>query len=172
MDIVAELTKWIMGNLEYVLLGMTGLILLALIVFISINIKLSKLNQRYKQMMKGMEGVNVEQLLMAHIDEVKGAVKKVNQLDAECKRLDGITQQCVQKVGIVRFNAFEDMGSDLSFAIALLDAQNNGLVISGIYGRNETRTYSKPIENGASTYFLTEEEKQAISQALEKKQHK
>ena len=172
MDIVNEISKWIMANLQYVLLGMTGLIFVALIIFISINVKLAKMNRRYKKMMQGMEGVNLERLLMSHIDEVHQAVKKVNQLDADCKRLDVIARHCVQKVGIVRFNAFEDMGSDLSFAIALLDAKNSGIVLSGIYARSETRTYSKPIENGASTYFLTEEEKQAIQQAMEKKMEK
>lgn len=169
MDQLTELSNLVMGNLQYVLLGMTILILLSLIVFISMNIKLAKMNKRYQTMMKGMDGVNVEQLLLAHIDEVKQAVKKVDHLSSECEKLDIVSKKCIQKFGVVRFNAFEDMGSDLSFSIALLDHQNNGVVISSIYSRSDSHTYAKPIVSGASSYFLTEEEKQALMQAIEKK---
>lgn len=71
-----------------------------------------------------------------------------------------------QKLGtpqIVRFNAFGDTGSDLSFSIALVDEQKSGVVISSIYGREESRTYAKPVSAGASDYPLTEEEQSAIS---------
>ena len=169
MDQLTELSNLIMGNVQYVLLGMTVMILLSLIVFLSINIKLAKMNKRYQTMMKGMDGVNVEQMLLAHIDEVKQAVKKVDHLSNECEKLDVISKKCIQKFGVVRFNAFENMGSDLSFSIALLDHQNNGVVISSIYSRSESHTYAKPIVSGASSYFLTEEEKQALNQAIEKK---
>ena len=155
-----------MNNLQYVLLGMTVTILLALIIFISINIKLAKLNKRYSKMMKGMEGVNIEQLLLTHIAEVRQTIHKVDSLAHDCQQLGNISKECIQKVGIIRFNAFEDMGSDLSFAIALLNYQNNGVVISSIYSRNECHTYAKPIISGNSSYFLTEEEKQALAQVI------
>lgn len=165
MNYLADWSNLIMNNLQYVLLGMTISILLALIIFICINIKLAKMNRRYSQMMNGMEGVNIEQLLLAHIEEVKQTAHKVDSLSNDCKRLESISKECVQKVGIIRFNAFEDMGSDLSFAIALLDYQNNGIVISSIYSRNDCHTYAKPITSGNSSYFLTEEEKRALMQA-------
>ncbi|SEP40441.1 DUF4446 family protein [Propionispora vibrioides] len=168
MDYIGELTAWIAANLQGVLLFMTAMICLALIVFININIKLSRMNRRYRKLMQGVEGANLEKLLLTHIEEVRDAVKRVDSLSASCRNLEGITRNCVQKVGIVRFNAFEDTGSDLSFAIALLDAQNNGVVISNIFGRNESRTYAKPIANCQSQYFLTEEEKAALEQAWKK----
>ena len=74
----------------------------------------------------------------------------------------------VQQVGIVRFNAFDNTGSDLSFAVAMLNAANTGFVLSGIYGREESRVYAKPLIKGESTYTLTKEEKQAIEHALKK----
>jgi len=169
---IAVFSAWIMNNLQYVLLAMTVMILLALIVFISINMKLSKMNKRYRKMMQGMEGNNLERLLMAHIDEVRQAVNKVENLVTEYKRIDRMSQNCIQKIGIVRFNAFEDTGSDLSYAIALLDAANNGIVISSIFGRTESRSYAKPIIGGQSSYFLTDEEKQALEQAMEKNSKK
>ena len=166
MDYLAVWSNLIMNNLQYVLLAMTITILLALIIFISINIKLGKMNKRYAKMMKGMEGTNIEQLLLAHIEEVKQTVRKVDSLSNDCQRLEKISKECIQKVGIIRFNAFEDMGSDLSFAIALLNNQNNGVIVSSIYSRSESHTYAKPIVSGTSSYFLSEEEKEALAQAI------
>jgi hypothetical protein len=166
MDYLTVLSSLIMNNLQYVLLGMTVMILLALIVFISINVKLSRMNKRYRTIMKGMEGGNIEQMLLSHIEEVKQALHKVDDLTNDCRQLKINSEKCIQKFGVVRFNAFEDMGSDLSFAIALLDYQNNGVVISSIYSRNESHTYAKPIVSGNSSYFLTEEEKKALGQAM------
>ena len=72
---------------------------------------------------------------------------------------------CVQKVGVVRFRAFEDTGSDLSFAVALLDSEDNGVVLSSLFGRTESRVYAKPVEHGASSYLLSTEENEALSKA-------
>lgn len=160
-----QFSKIVTQNLQYIILAMTALIFLALIIFVNINLKLAKLNRRYEKMMQGINGTNLEGVLFSHIDEVRKTMAKVDQLSSDCQRLDEITKVCVQKVGVVRFNAFEDTGSDLSFAIALLDDSNNGVLISSIFGRNDSRTYAKPVVSGQSTYFLTEEEKQALNQA-------
>ena len=76
---------------------------------------------------------------------------------------------CIQKVGIVRYKAIANTGADLSFAIALLDHQNDGIVLNGIYSRDGSYTYAKPIRNGKSTYNLSDEEIEAIEQALKSK---
>lgn len=162
------LSTLVMGNLQYVLLAMTVMILLALIIFININIRMAKMNRRYRKMMQGMEGVNIERLLIGHIDEVRQTVAKVEQLSAACSKMENISKNCVQKMGIVRFNAFEDTGSDLSYAVALLDGQNNGIIMSSIFGRSESRSYAKPVVDGQSSYFLTNEEKQALEVAMKK----
>lgn len=168
MITLTQFTALIMSNLQYVLLTMTVLILLALIIFININFKLAKMNRRYRKMMQGMEGANIERLLMSHIEEVRQGMAKVEQLSASCSRLENTSKNCVQKVGIVRFNAFEDTGSDLSYAIALLDAKNNGIILSSIFGRSESRSYAKPVAEGQSSYFLTNEEKKALEIAINK----
>jgi len=80
-----------------------------------------------------------------------------------------IALKSVQKVGVVRFNPFKDTGGDQSFAIALLDASDSGLVISSLYTRDGVRVFSKAIEKGKSKYQLSEEEKQAIEKAKGKK---
>lgn len=168
MNFFSELTVWISANIQIVLLVMTVLIFLALIIFININIKLAQMNRRYRKLMQGVDGSNLEKLLLSHIEEVRDTVQKVDTLALTCRNLETVSRTCVQQVGIVRFNAFEDTGSDLSFAIALLDAQDNGVVISSIFGRNESRAYAKPIIKGKSQYFLTEEEKDALEQAWKK----
>jgi hypothetical protein len=168
MEYLAQFSTIVMANLQYVLLVMSIMILLALIIFVNINIKLARMNRRYRRMMQGMDGVNIERLLMGHIEEVRQALVKVEAVSKTCADLDKLSKVCVQKVGIVRFNAFEDTGSDLSFVIALLDGNNNGFVLSSIFGRNESRSYAKPVVKGTSSYFLTDEEKQALEQAMEK----
>lgn len=73
------------------------------------------------------------------------------------------------KIGIVRYNAFKDVGSNLSFTLALLDNNNNGVVLNGIYSRDNSNIYAKPIKDGKSEYILSDEEKEAIEKAINEK---
>ena len=75
----------------------------------------------------------------------------------------------MQKTSMVRYKAFADVGSDLSFSIALLDGNDNGAILTSIYGRNESTTYAKPIDKGMSRYDLSEEEKKVLEQAISSK---
>lgn len=86
-------------------------------------------------------------------------VKRVDDLEV-------VAGLAIQHVGLVRFDAFEDMGGHLSFAVAMLDAIGDGFVLSSINGRQETRIYAKPIEDGVSRYHLSDEEQEAIRRAL------
>ena len=74
--------------------------------------------------------------------------------------------KCIQKIGIVRYSAFKDTGSDLSFTLALLDEHNDGVVLNGIYSREMSNIYAKPVKAGKSTYTMSEEEKQAVQKAM------
>lgn len=95
-------------------------------------------------------------------DEMQTLGSRVEQLRAE-------VQKKVSTANIHRYNAFSETGSDLSFSLALLDGENNGVVLSSIYGRDESRTYAKPVLGGASTYTLTEEEEDVIAGATGRK---
>ena len=83
-----------------------------------------------------------------------------------CRNLDESLSRCVQKIGIVRYSAFKDTGSDLSFAVALLDEENSGVVFNGIYSREMSNIYAKPVEKGNSSYTLSDEEAEAINKAI------
>ena len=147
---------------------------IVMLIMLGIMIKqawnLSYMKKRYRKMMSGVDGDNLERLLMGHIDEVHHVVEENQRLDAEYHRIDELLQQAVTRVGMVRFRAFEDMGSDLSYAVALLDANNNGVVLSSIFGREDSRSYAKPIVGGKSTYPMTNEEEEALKEAMSKAQ--
>ncbi len=160
-----EIQQWILNYLPYFLLVFAVMVLIALTFFINLNFKMSKSKKRYEKLMTGMEGANLEQLLENHISEVRQLRGQVAQLTQQVEELTAVSRVCVQKVGVVRFRAFEDTGSDLSFAVALLDSEDNGVVLSSLFGRTESRVYAKPVEHGASSYLLSTEENEALSKA-------
>jgi hypothetical protein len=90
----------------------------------------------------------------------------VRQLTGGERRLDGLVRTALRHVGLVRYDAFEDVGGRLSFSCALLDDHGNGVVITSINGRQETRVYAKPIDGGKSPHNLSAEETEAIRRAM------
>lgn len=162
MEYMSNYQQYIQQYLPYVLISLCGLAVILIGLIISLYAKVNSLKRRYQRMMQGMEGVNIERMMIGHIDEVRDALVTVDRLKHETKRLENLLTACVQRIGLVRFNAFDDTGSDLSFALALLDANNNGVVLSSLYGRNESRVYAKPIVNLQSKYILSTEEQQAL----------
>jgi hypothetical protein len=98
--------------------------------------------------------------------EDEDIVRQVADVTKRVEDLELVARVAVQHVGLVRFDAFEDMGGHLSFATALLDADGNGFILTSINGRQETRIYAKPIERGSSRHHLSEEEQEAIRRAL------
>ncbi len=100
--------------------------------------------------------------ILAELKSLEGNFEKISK---ELEELKKESRFWVQKIGIIRFNPFSEVGGDQSFSIALLDANNSGVVISSLYSRQENRIYGKPIKNGKSEYQLSEEENQAIEKA-------
>ncbi len=109
---------------------------------------------------------NLEEFLAKQLAKSEKQSKDIENIFKEISKLSAISKRSFQKIGIVRFNPFKEVGGDQSFSIALLDSQNNGFVITGLYERETNRTYAKPIEKGNSKYPLSEEEKQAIEKAI------
>jgi len=160
--------KFMGDNMPFLVVIMAVVILIMLCIMIKQAWTLSYMKKRYRKMMSGVDGDNLERLLMGHIDEVRHVVEENKRLDTENRRIDELLQMAVTRVGMVRFRAFEDMGSDLSYAVALLDSHNNGVVMSSIFGREDSRGYAKPIEDGKSIYPMTKEEEQALQEAMSK----
>ena len=154
---------------EYTFIIMCVIILLLVILNIVNNIKLSKLNKKYKEFMVRLgNGTNIEEILRKYISKVDEVDNDNKEIMEFCNNINNNMQKCVQKIGIVRYNAYQDVGSDLSFTLAMLDNKNNGVVLNGIYSREMSNIYAKPIINGESKYTLSDEEKEALNIAKEK----
>ena len=158
---------FMMTNMFYIVGGLGVLMIIMYIIIINLYLNLSYLKKRYRKMMTGVDGANLERMLIGHIDETKTVVEENARIRADNKRIDALLQKAITRVGIVRFRAFEDMGSDLSYAVAMLDSDNSGIVFSSIFGRDDSRSYVKPIEKGQSTYTLTDEEEEALHKAMQ-----
>lgn len=111
---------------------------------------------------------NIEELLNEYLDRVENIKKSHDRLVVDIADIYNKLRFCVQKVGVVRYNSFADVGGDLCFAIALLDENQNGVVLNSIYSREGCYIYGKPIEKGTSTYKLSGEEIEAIVKAIKK----
>lgn len=109
---------------------------------------------------------NIGELLSSQVKELDNQKEQTQKILEEVDRLKNLSRKSFQKSGLVRYNPFKNGGGDQSFSIALLDLENNGLVITSIYGREGNRTYAKPIEKSKSKYTLTEEEEKAIKIAI------
>ncbi len=156
----------IKANLIHIVAGLAGLCTLLILWNICLQVSLSGLRKRYDQMMTGEQtGGDFESMLMGHIAKTDRVAEDNMDIRDEQKRLSDLLNLSVNRIGIVRFSAFSDTGSDLSYAVALLNQNDDGVVFSSIFSRNDSRSYAKPIKNGASTYPLTDEEQAAIRQA-------
>jgi len=140
--------------------------LIAVVLTIALTVRQNSLLRRYRSLLTGNAGQDLETLLLAQDASLQSTQREVARLVQQFEQLAAAARLHVQRTAIVRFNAFPDTGSDLSFAIALLDANNNGVVLSSLYSRSESRIYAKPIQNGKSTYALSDEERDALARAM------
>lgn len=141
------------------------LILILFLMSISNRMKIKKLKNKYNRFMNGLSDASIEEVLDDCIDKVNNIVGKNKEIEYQLNAIKRNMYYCVQKVGIVRYNAFDDVGSDLCFSIALLDNNDDGVVISSLYARESSSTYAKPISRGKSKYALSAEEIKAIDDA-------
>ncbi|MBU3101447.1 MULTISPECIES: DUF4446 family protein [Clostridium] len=161
-----NIINFIKNSELYIVIGLIIFVLI-LIILVAITYRaLNKLESKYRKLMRGVDNKNLEEMVISYldkVDEVKDQNRNVKQL---YERIDGELKTCIQKTSIIRYKAFDDMGSDLSFSIALLDGNSNGFILTSIYGRDESTTYAKPVDKGISRYELSDEESEALEQAV------
>lgn len=155
----------------YILCVLSIIIILLFIVVIVLIKDINKLEAKYRRLMKGTNNKNLEEMLIERLDSIEENKKISENALEECKNLEDKMQECLQKVAIVRYKAFENVGSDLSFSIALLDNKNDGIILTGIYGRQDSTTYAKPVDKGISRYDLSEEELYVLNEAMKKESY-
>ncbi len=146
------------------LILLAGLILL-LIWNVFLHLRLLRIKRKLKVFFNGKKATDLEGVLFEEIKRLKKAEEDIKELFKSSKVLEKMASQSIQKVEVIRFNPFKETGGDQSFAIALLDSQNNGLIISSLFTRQGNRIYSKPIKAGQSKYPLSKEELEALKKA-------
>lgn len=167
-----EYLRYYFENYEFeIVLGIGALVILLLIFNLINKIKISDTLKKYKELNTFLNVSNsedIEDSLIDYIKEVDFIKKRIGNIDMKHQELDDKITKSIQQVGFMRYNAFDDIGSDLSFSLALLDDHSNGVVISNIYARDESNVYAKPISRGTSNYALSIEEKEAVIMAMSK----
>ena len=122
--------------------------------------------RRLKRILNDNGTAGLDEILDRHAKSLEQLGHRVDAVNALERELEASSRLALQKVGVVRYNPFQDSGGDQSFAIALLDQAGTGILISSLHGRAETRIFAKQVTNGHSTYSLSDEEQQAIRVAL------
>lgn len=131
--------------------------------------RLSRIKKRYDQMINGGRAVNMEDVLIELQNNCNLLTKQNNLQQNELDKIKQYMRRMKSNLGVQRYNAFtQEGGSDLSFSMVLLDEEQNGVILTGIHGREQTYLYAKPLEKGQSTYSLTPEEKVLIEQIKER----
>lgn len=161
-----NLNNFISQNIAVIFISLLVIFVVMTVFLFFTALGYKKVARRYKTLMRGMGEHNLEEVMFEYLSKVEIATNKVNELELQNKKLKKVADKSLQNVGIVRFNAFENTGSDLSFAIALLDAYKDGVILSSLFSRHESRIYAKPVKNGVSNYNLSDEEQEALDEAL------
>lgn len=159
LDVSKMLPDVKLGLFEYLILAIG--IWLALLSFLTL-----RTIRHYRQIMRGATGLNLGQVLEGIVKKLDLNEQTIQQIWSEVAKIKIANQKNFQKYALVRFNPFEDTGGDQSFVLALLDGQNNGIVISSLHSRGGTRVYTKQVANGqATTHQFSKEEKEVVDQA-------
>jgi hypothetical protein len=138
-------------------------VLLALAVWLLFRVR--RLSGTYLTLTSGLDKRSLESVLRVYMKSLQDTAERVEILEHAAEDLSARLGFTIQRVGLVNFDAFADVGGELSFSIALLDDHKNGVVISHLYGRNESTTYIKEVKGGTTTRHLTREEERAIATA-------
>ncbi len=155
-------------NITIIIVAVPTIILFVWIILLQIS--LSKVKKNQKAFFEGKDAKNLEQVLLDSKNKITAIEGDVKDLYEITGKINGLASRGLHKTGMVRFNPFRDIGGDQSFSVALLDGEDNGVVISSLYSRDGVRVYAKSLLKGQShKYPLTEEEKHAIGIATAEK---
>lgn len=151
---------------EKILLIVMGVCVLLLILLIINLIKTIKLKKKYQQFMEGKDGKSLESIINDTYNKYDDVCKKVDNNSENIEQIIKNLKKTYQKMGIVKYDAFNEMGGKLSFSLALLDKDNNGFIINAMHSREGCYTYVKEIVKGESYIVLADEEREALNEAL------
>lgn len=150
----------------YLLLGLGIACVLLLILIIVAFVQISSFKKKYKKFMLGKDGANLEKDIMTLYEDNKYIKLNVSQNRDDIKALFKRHESTYQKLGLVKYDAFKEMGGKLSFALVLLDENNNGFLINSVHSSDGCYSYTKRIKDGDSEIALSNEEKVAVERAV------
>ena len=164
------LNKIGLGSLDigYIFIGLIILIIVLLILVIVMLTKISKLNKRCNSFMKGKAGKSLEQDIVRLYEDNQVIKTGMNENKRDIRSINKQLAKAFQKIGIVRYNAFQTMGGNLSYSLVLLDEKDNGFILNTIHSSEGCYSYTKDIVNGNCDIALSPEEQKAIEIAMSK----
>ena len=142
------------------------LIIVLFFMVVNANMKYGRLKASYSSFMRGKDGKNLEESILEKFDELDEIAQISLKNRQDIKKIDEEMLSNCQKVGIFRYNAFDEMGGKLSFAVTLLDGNNSGFIINSMHSREGCYNYIKEIVKGASYIELSEEEAESLERAM------
>lgn len=161
----------IMTNMEkfntQIVMGLIGAVLILLIINLISQVRISSIRKKYNKIVAGNEGVDLETMLLDIKDDLGNMKLGLRATDENLVNLKNELSYTIQKRGIIRYNALEDLGSNQSYSLTLLDKHNTGFIITSLYGRDFNASYLKPIKDGKAEYKLSKEEEESLRLALE-----
>ena len=159
--------KWIENNIEWLFIALAVAVVVLFVLCIVLFVKFNGQKKKYDYFMGANRrpSHNLEMKIQDYYETSKRIEEKYSKLLDMVTDMDKTDKTKIQKVGLIRYNPFDEMGGNLCFALALLDGHDNGVVLNGIHSRTGSFTYAKPIEMGVSTYMLSEEEIKAVEMA-------
>ncbi|MBQ9091874.1 MAG: DUF4446 family protein [Anaerotignum sp.] len=158
---------WIENNMAYLVIGLAVAVVILFVLCIVLFAKFNGQKKKYDYFMGANRrpSHNLEMKIQDYYETSKRIEEKYSKLLDMVTDMDKTDKTKIQKIGLIRYNPFDEMGGNLCFALALLDGYDNGVVLNGIHSRTGSFTYAKPIEMGVSTYMLSEEEIKAVEMA-------
>ncbi len=150
----------------YIMIGISAVLILLIILYLVCIVKMKKLRKAYNCFMKGKDMESMEEVLMKLFDRIKVLEEADREKRKEINSLKILMQKSYQKAGLVKYDAFREMSGKLSYALALLDQNDNGVIITSMYSRDGCFSYAKEVIMGESKINLSEEEQEALEKAV------
>ncbi len=163
--LLGGLVRWVETQPGVALLSLLLANTLILILAVISLAKIQKLNRRQTLMLRGVDGGSLENLLLDYSQQVPSFKGGLDRALTTSQANEAALRQTLRRVGLYRYDAFANVGGMQSFSLALLDEAANGIVLTGLYSRQDMRVYAKPVIKGSSDIALTLEEQRAISEA-------
>lgn len=153
-------------TLSLAVVALAALVLVLLIWMALLQRSEARLRRRLRRVLPGGDATSLDQVLEQQVKQIASLSARLDALNRLHHELEAVTGHAIQKVGVVRYNPFSDTGGDQSFALALLDAEGTGVVVSSLHSRTDTRVFAKSVQTGRSKYPLSDEEQEAIKKAI------